>query len=116
TSTPLPSKQSPLNVNCQNGQLTIWANNATLAEVLSEIHRQTGAEIPIPAEAGQDQVIANLGPAPARDVLTALLNGSRFNFILVGSDRDATPLKSVILSMRGDGVSQLAIDIPGTPA
>jgi len=115
-STPLPSKPAPrLNVNFQNGQLTIWANKATLAEVLSEIHRQTGAEIPIPAEAGQDQVIANLGPAPARDVLTALLNGSRFNFILVGSDRDATQLKSVILSARGEGASQPAIEIPATP-
>jgi len=115
-STPLPSKPAPrLNVNFQNGQLTIWANKATLAEVLSEIHRQTGAEIPIPAEAGQDQVIANLGPAPARDVLTALLNGSRFNFILVGSDRDATQLKSVILTARGEGASQPAIEIPSTP-
>ncbi len=115
-STPLPSKPAPrLNVNFQNGQLTIWANKATLAEVLSEIHRQTGAEIPIPADAGQDQVIANLGPAPARDVLTALLNGSRFNFILVGSDRDATQLKSVILITRGEGASQPAIEIPATP-
>jgi len=115
-STPLPSKPAPrLNVNFQNGRLTIWANKATLAEVLSEIHRQTGAEIPIPADAGQDQVIANLGPAPARDVLTALLNGSRFNFILVGSDRDATQLKSVILSTRGEGASQPAIEIPATP-
>src|SRR5438046_2250880 len=106
-STPPPSKPAPrLNVNFQNGRLTIWANKATLAEVLSEIHRQTGAEIPIPADAGQDQVIANLGPAPARDVLTALLNGSRFNFILVGSDRDATQLKSVILKARGEGPSQ----------
>ncbi len=115
-STPLPSKPAPrLSVNLQNGRLTIWANKATLAEVLSEIRRQTGAEIPIPAEAGQDQVIANLGPAPARDVLTALLNGSRFNFILVGSDRDATQLKSVILSTRGEGASQPAIEIPATP-
>jgi AMIN domain len=115
-STPLPSKAAPrLSVNFQNGRLTIWANKATLAEVLSEIHRQTGAEIPIPADAGQDQVIANLGPGPARDVLTALLNGSRFNFILVGSDRDATQLKSVILSARGEGASQPAIQIPATP-
>src|SRR6266568_2160833 len=114
-STPLPSKPAPrLSVNLQNGRLTIWANKATLAEVLSEIRRQTGAEIPIPAEAGQDQVIANLGPAPARDVLTALLNGSRFNFILVGSDRDATQLKSVILTARGEGASQPAIEIPAT--
>src|SRR5438034_839874 len=102
-------------IDFPNGQLTIWANKATLAEVLSEIHRQTGAEIPIPADAGQDQVIANLGPAPARDVLTALLNGSRFNFILVGSDRDATQLKSVILTAPGEGASQPAIEIPATP-
>ena len=115
-STPLPSKPAPrLNVNFQNGRLTIWADKATLAEVLAEIHRQTGAEIPIPADAGQDQIIANLGPGPARDVLTALLNGSRFNFILVGSDRDATQLKSVILSTRGEGASQPAIEIPSTP-
>src|SRR5207244_8851739 len=80
--TPLPSKPAPrLNVNFQNGRLTIWANKATLAEVLSEIHHQTGAEIPIPADAGQDQVIANLGPGPSRAVITPLLNGSRFNFI-----------------------------------
>src|SRR5437899_6131488 len=115
-STPLPSKPAPrLNVNFQNGRLTIWANKATHAEVLSEIHRQTGAEIPIPADAGQDQVIANLGPGPSRDVMTALLNGSRFNFILVGSDRDATQLKSVILTARGEGASQPAIEIPSTP-
>jgi len=115
-STPLPSKPAPrLNVNFQNGRLTIWADKATLAEVLAEIHRQTGAEIPIPADAGQDQIIANLGPGPARDVLTALLNGSRFNFILVGSDRDATQLKSVILTARGEGASQPAIQIPATP-
>src|SRR5947208_5264338 len=115
-STPPPSKPAPrLNVNFQNGRLTISANKATLQEVLSEIRRQTGAEIPIPADAGQDQVSANLGPAPARDVLTALLNGSRFNFILVGSDRDATQLKSVIISARGEGASQPAIEIPATP-
>src|SRR6266700_6926879 len=115
-STPLPSKPAPrLNVNFQNGQLTIWANKATLAEVLSEIHRQTGAEIPIPADANQEQVIANVGPGLAKDVLTSLLNGSRFNFILVGSDRDATQLKSVILSTRGEGASQPAIEIPSTP-
>jgi len=47
--------------------------------------------------------------------MTALLNGSRFNFILVGSDRDATQLKSVILTARGEGASQPAIEIPATP-
>jgi len=115
-STPLPSKPAPrLNVNFQNGQLTIWANKATLAEVLSEIHRQTGAEIPIPADANQEQVIANVGPGLAKDVLTSLLNGSRFNFIILGSELNPSQLKSVILSTRGEGASQPAIEIPATP-
>src|SRR5436309_13829045 len=53
-STPPPSKPAPrLNVNLQNGRLTICANKATLAEVVSEIHRQTGGELPLPADTGQ---------------------------------------------------------------
>jgi hypothetical protein len=104
-----------LNVEFQNGKLTIRTEKASLAEVLSEVRNRTGAEISIPPGADQEQVVGNFGPGAPRDVLTALLNGSRFNFILVGSDRDASQLKSVILSARGAGVSQPAIEIPATP-
>lgn len=93
-------------VHFGNGSLSIWADKATLAEVLNEVHRRTGADIPIPAGAEQEQVVANYGPAPAREVLAALLNGSRFNFIMVGSDRDPGQLRSVILSLRGGPASQ----------
>ena len=114
--TPLPNKPaSRFDVQFQNGKLTIRAEKASLAEVLSEVRNRTGAEITIPPGAEQDQVIANFGPGAPRDVLTALLNGSRFNFILVGSERDTTQLKSVILTARGEGVSQPAIQIPSSP-
>jgi hypothetical protein len=47
---------------------------------------------------------------PVRETLTSLLNGSRFNFILVGADNDPAKLKSVILSFRGStGISQPAM-------
>ena len=104
---PSPSKPSPqMEVRYEHGRLSIWANRATLAEVLYELRRQTGADIPIPAGAEQEQVVASIGPAPAAEALAALLNGSRFNFIVVSSDRDPAKLKSVILTVRGEGISQ----------
>jgi hypothetical protein len=96
-------------VEFQNGSLSIWADKATLAEVLYEVHKRTGADIPIPAGAEQEQVVAKLGPAPAREVLAALLNGSRFNFIMVGSDRDPSQLRSVLLSVRGGAMPETAV-------
>jgi hypothetical protein len=48
-----------------------------------------------------EQVAADLGPAPARDVLGALLNGSAYNFIFVGEELS---LERVILTRRDPGI------------
>jgi hypothetical protein len=102
-----PAKPAPrIEVEFRNGELSIWADKVTLAELLSEVHRQTGADIPIPAGAEQELVVANLGPAPAPDVLASLLNGSRFNFIMVGSSENPAQLRSVLLSPKGGTMRQ----------
>ena len=88
-----------MEVSFHNGLLRIHAERATLAQVLFEVQRQTGAEIAIPAGAESEEVAAELGPAPAREVLAALLNGSRYNFIFVGNTRGRT-LQKAILSVR----------------
>jgi hypothetical protein len=82
-------------VSFVNGLLSIHAEKATLAQVLFEVQRQTRADIAIPAGAEQEEVAADLGPAPARDVLAALLNGSHYNFIFVGNELS---LEQVILT------------------
>jgi AMIN domain len=115
---PPPPVTPPLKfqVNYANGKLSIWANKASLAEVLLEVERKTGADIPIPPGAQQDQVVTSIAPASPRDALAVLLNGSRFNFIMVGADNDPTRLKSVILTVRGEeGVSQPAISATSAP-
>lgn len=84
-------------VTYEDGMLRIRAEKATLAQVLFEVHQQTQAEIAIPAGAEQEHVIADLGPAPARDVLATLLNGSSYNFVFVG---DELALERVILTRR----------------
>lgn len=94
--------QSPpaprVTVQFHNGLLSIQADRASLAEVLSEIQRRTGADIPIPAGAGQELVVVRQAPMPAEAALAALLYGSRFNFILVGSENNASGLQSAILT------------------
>jgi AMIN domain len=99
-----PAQAQPnVEVEFEDGELTIRTDHATLAEVLREVHRQTGAEIAIPPEAEQEQVIANYGPGPASQVMSALLNGSPFDFILVGAAHDPNRLTSILLTPRGSG-------------
>lgn len=83
-------------VSYQDGLLTIVAPNSTLGDILRGVRKHTSAEIDIPATA-TERVVTRLGPAPAREVMAELLNGSRFNYILLGSPEDANALVRVVL-------------------
>jgi AMIN domain len=99
---PPPEPPKPkVTVAFRNGLLSVTADKATLAQVLYEIHNQTGAEIAVPAGAEQEQVFAALGPAAPKEVLAALLDGSPYNFILVGSSSNPNVLERVLLSHKG---------------
>ena len=98
---PVPARP-PLEVTFRDGLLTIRSNQATLSEVLHAVQQRTGADIAIPAGAEQEKVAAELGPALAQEVLANLLNGSKFNFLILNSATDPRQLDRVILSPRGD--------------
>ena len=83
-------------VSYQDGLLTIVAPNSTLGDILRGVRKHTSADIEIPATA-TERVVTRLGPAPAREVMAELLNGSRFNYILLGSPSDANALVRVVL-------------------
>jgi AMIN domain len=103
-----PPAKPPLEVLFQGGLLSISSNKASLSEVLFAVHERTGAEIAIPAGAEQEKVVADLGPGPAPEVLAHLLNGSRFNFLILSSSTDPGALDRVILSPRPDGPTPAA--------
>jgi hypothetical protein len=94
----------PLEVSFRNGLLAIKSNKSTLSEVLFAVQQRTGAEIAIPAGAEQERVVADLGPGPAQEVLAHLLNGSRFNFLILNSANNPQQLDRVILTPRGEGM------------
>lgn len=103
---------TPATVGYQNGLLTISAQNSTLGEILRDVRKLTGASFDIPphSSGADERVIVNLGPGAPRDVLAALLNGSSFNYVMMGSDADPTALATVILTPKASatGVTQAA--------
>jgi len=118
-SVPPPAPAPPprkVEVNYSNGKLKIWADKATLAEVLTEVHRKTGAEVTFPPGSGQDPIVANLGPAPAREVLAGLLYGSPFNFVIIGSDNDPSQLRGIFLTSRQGGSGDSGMSYPAVQA
>jgi hypothetical protein len=103
-SVPLAEPPKPaLVVSFEGGLLSINANKANLSQILFAVHEKTGAEIAIPAGAEQEQVVSDFGPAPAPEVLAHLLNGSKFNFLILSSATDPKALDQVILSSRPEG-------------
>ncbi len=96
----LPS--TPPQVSYQGGMLTIVAQNSSLGDILREVHKRTGAAIEVPLNA-TERVATRLGPGPARDVLASLLNGSAFNYVMVGSESDPASVASITLTTRSAG-------------
>lgn len=83
-------------VSYTDGLLTIVAPNSTLGDILRGIRKHTAADIDVPATA-TERVVTRLGPAPAREVVAELLNGSHFNYILLGSPENSNSLVRVVL-------------------
>ena len=85
-------------VSYRNGQLTISAPNSTLSSILRAVQLQTGASIDVPSSASGERVAMQLGPARPRDVLNTLLNGSKFDYVILGVTGDPGAIQKVILT------------------
>ena len=111
-----PPKPS-LNVEFANGLLTIKADRVSLGEILRAVHDRTGAAVsPVPG-GEQEKVVSYLGPALAQDVLARLLNGSKFNYLILNAAGDPKKLDRVILTPRAEaGATPLAPLPSGDPS
>ncbi len=93
---------APPKVGFQGGLLTIVAQNSTLSDILRDVHKLTGATIDMPPNANE-RVVTRLGPGAPRDVIASLLNGSTFNYVMVGSSSDPAAVTSVVLTPKPTG-------------
>ncbi|MGE0404718.1 MAG: hypothetical protein AB7O65_00330 [Candidatus Korobacteraceae bacterium] len=90
----------PPQVTYHQGQLKVSAHNSTLREVLQAIRAQTGTLIEGPTGQANERVVVELGPAPVSEVLRDLLQGSRFDYVILGA-ADKPGVEKIILSPRG---------------
>ena len=97
-------------VSWDGKRLTIDAENSKLEDILLAVRNKTGASIDFPASAAQERVAMHFGPAPAREVLSSLLYGSDFDYVIQAADDDPDGLRSVVLTARGKGDESTAAD------
>lgn len=101
---------TPPQVSFRGGELTINAQNSTLGDILRAVRNETGAAVEVPANA-TERVVGNFGPGPARDVLSSLLNGSHFDYVLLGSATNPDALERMVLMVKSNAAEQ-----PAAPA
>ena len=114
-STEASTQQSLVRVTYHGGLLAIEASNVTLAEVLKAVAAKTGATIDVPAGTGQERIVERAGPGKPNDVMTQLLNGSHFNFILMNSPQNPDELAQVLLSVQPGDSGAVVAQAPSTP-
>src|SRR5579864_6533743 len=106
TPAPPTAEQTPPQppvVTWDGNLLTIDAENSTLAAILVALRTQTGASIEIPSAASRERVFVHLGPGQVREIISSLLYGTEFDYIVETSDDDPDALRSVAVTTRGRG-------------
>lgn len=99
----LPPEQTPAHrpVVAWDGQLlTVDAENSSLSDILLGIRSRTGASIEMPGSTNRERIAVHLGPAPMREVLSSLLYGTNFNYVIQSAEDDKNTLEKVILTAR----------------
>jgi hypothetical protein len=102
--TPSPAKGSihegSAAVDYAQGQLTVVSESAPLGAVLKLVAAKTGAVVDLAPELQNEPVVAQLGPSPVREVLTALLDSPRVDYIVMGTGDDSGRVQRIVVRTR----------------
>jgi hypothetical protein len=89
---PIPPAQQPAEpatVILNGDQLTIVAKNSSLHAILDAVSQQTGLKVT--GLSGDMRIYGSYGPGTVSQTLHALLQGSPYNYVLVGGDAKHPP-------------------------
>ncbi|HKR96821.1 MAG TPA: hypothetical protein VJW55_15700 [Candidatus Angelobacter sp.] len=88
-------------VDYASGQLSVVSDDAPLGYVLKEIAAKTGAVVDIAPELQNERVVARLGPASVREILTRLLDSPQIDYIVLGTGDEPGSLQRIVVRTRG---------------
>jgi hypothetical protein len=97
---PAPSSEPMAAVNYTQGQLTVVSQSASLGTVLKLISAKTGAVIDLAPELQNEPVIAQIGPSAVREVMTALLDSPKIDYIIMGSGNVSGGMERILVRTR----------------
>jgi hypothetical protein len=97
-------------VEFHNGLLHIVATDADLNAVLLQVSQLTGMRVQ--GATNGDRLYGDYGPAAPSDVLTHLLSGLPYNFVMTQAPRTPAP-QQLVISSRNSG-AQMSPDTVGT--
>lgn len=93
----------PPRVSLVDGALTIVAENSTMADIFTQLRAATGIKIETIGGPSGERVAARIGPAPIRDVILSLVQGSGYDFIILGVEGQPNAVERVILTPKTSG-------------
>jgi hypothetical protein len=80
----------------------VESTNARLLDILNAVRAKTGIQFEgLPSGQERDRVAGKFGPAPADQVLTSLLQGSHFDYVIMGTPDNPSQVQRVILTPNG---------------
>jgi hypothetical protein len=85
-------------VTYSGGQLMVVGHGARLGQILDTIKALTGITLEVPPESADNQIFDDVGPAPARQALMQLLDGTKLNYVILSSSEDPQRVKELILT------------------
>ena len=99
--TPPAANASPAKVVFRAGLLTVDADNSDLTQILRTIAAVSG--MTIDGSVGDVRVFGMYGPSNSREVLTELLRGLGYNFLMTGVTQEGAP-RTLQLTARGAAI------------
>jgi hypothetical protein len=112
---PASTPEPTATVRYAQGQLTVTSQNASLGTILKLISAKTGAAIDVAPELQNEPVVAQIGPSAIQDVMSALLDSPKIDYIIMGSGADGGLQRILVRTRQAFGRTEFAANRPFQP-
>jgi hypothetical protein len=109
----LDQPAAPATVTANNNELTVKAENSSLSQILHQVSSATGMKLD--GLGGDERVFGSFGPAAPREVITALLDGTSYNVMMVGDLPNGAPRQLLLTRKSSGGASPSTASANGAP-
>ena len=93
----LDKPAQPATVKLSSGTLSVTANNSSLSDILNDLSASSGMSVD--GLQKDQRVFGIYGPGDPREILSELLDGAGYNFLMVGETNAGVP-REIVLTAR----------------